>query len=117
MNVPEDLPDVGTEGVVARNEDEEARWEKRATVLARGNSVIRSGTSTPVIEKGNSLETGGGRPENRRTISVGKAEDDVCATFQLFEIESVRFGAGVGVDICIFWFMVDMRSVLIVVLE
>jgi hypothetical protein len=49
-NVPTNLPEVGGDGV-ARNEEEEARWEKRATVLVRSGTVkLRSGNTTPNVE-------------------------------------------------------------------
>lgn len=54
VNVPQNLPEVGGDGV-ARNEEDEARWEKRATVLVEGNTVLRNGGSTPTIELNSSL--------------------------------------------------------------
>jgi hypothetical protein len=72
VNVPDDLPDVG-DAVVARNDEDEAKWEKRATMLARGNSVIRSGHNTPTIEVHNPME--GNR---KRSVTIGKPVDDVC---------------------------------------
>ncbi|KAF2271964.1 HCP-like protein [Westerdykella ornata] len=66
-NIPDMLPDVG-DAVVARSEEEEAKWEKRATVLAKSRSV--SGRPTPRIEV---EEKGGGR---QRSVSVAKPSDD-----------------------------------------
>lgn len=67
VNVPENLPDVGGDGV-ARNEEEEARWEKRATVLVTSSNVLKSGSATP--------NDGAGR--RSRSPSVSNAPDDVC---------------------------------------
>jgi hypothetical protein len=72
-NVPDNLPDVG-EGV-ARNEDDEARWEKRATMLAQGNIMAKSGSTTPNIEIQDT--TTGSRPRSRAR-SVSDAGGDVC---------------------------------------
>ncbi|KAF2186828.1 HCP-like protein [Zopfia rhizophila CBS 207.26] len=71
VNVPENLPDVG-DGV-ARNEDDEAKWEKRATLLAKGSTLSRSGNTTPNIEQGDPMGTGGRRS---RSVSVSNAGGD-----------------------------------------
>ncbi|KAL5416162.1 hypothetical protein PMIN03_002201 [Paraphaeosphaeria minitans] len=77
VNVPGDLPAVGGDGV-ARNEEEEASWETRATVLISGNTVLRSGGNTPTIEVHNPLSPGA--PPNGRSrktsVGVGAAPDD-----------------------------------------
>jgi hypothetical protein len=61
-NVPENLPEVGGDGV-ARTEEEEARWEKRATVLvtegALNHTSGASGPTTPRIEFAPPLSPGG----------------------------------------------------------
>jgi hypothetical protein len=75
VNVPQDLPDVG-DAVVARDEDDEAKWEKRATMMAVGNTIAKSESTTPNLEVGNPME--GGR---KRSVSIGKPADDVCASF------------------------------------
>lgn len=72
-NVPENLPDVGGDGV-ARTEEEEAKWEKRATVLVSSNSMSRSGNTTPNMEVDNPLSPKGRRS---RSPSVSNAPDDV----------------------------------------
>jgi hypothetical protein len=41
-NVPENLPEVGGDGV-ARTEEEEAKWEKRATVLVTKGALNQAG--------------------------------------------------------------------------
>lgn len=57
-NVPENLPEVGGDGV-ARNEEDEARWEKRATMLVEGSTILKSGNNTPSIEINNPINSGG----------------------------------------------------------
>jgi hypothetical protein len=49
-NVPENLPEVGGDGV-ARTEDEQGEWEKRATVLVT-EGALNYGPSTPTISRG-----------------------------------------------------------------
>ncbi|KAF2787178.1 HCP-like protein [Melanomma pulvis-pyrius CBS 109.77] len=69
-NVPQNLPEVG-EGV-ARTEDDEAKWEKRATLLAKGNTI--SQTTTPNYEMADPMQatdTRGKKP------SVGTSSDEV----------------------------------------
>ncbi|ORY14596.1 hypothetical protein BCR34DRAFT_479309 [Clohesyomyces aquaticus] len=72
VNVPENLPDVGGDGV-ARTEDDEARWEKRATLLAKGNSLSKSGSTTPNHEAGDPMQSGGRRS---RSVSISDAGGD-----------------------------------------
>jgi hypothetical protein len=71
VNVPENLPAVG-EGV-ARDEEDEAKWEKRATVLVQS----RGGTPSvsPNVEKQNPL---GRERERSRSRSISDAGGDVC---------------------------------------
>jgi hypothetical protein len=80
--VPQNLPDVG-DAVVARDEEDEARWEKRATMMAVGNSIARSGSTTPNIEVQNPLDAPGGR---KRAVSVGKPDDDVGFRSKRYEL-------------------------------
>jgi len=50
VNLPSDLPDI--EGDVARDEEQEAQWVKRATILAKGTSIIKAdGASTNVDDE------------------------------------------------------------------
>lgn len=77
VNVPQNLPDVGGDGV-ARNEEDEARWEKRATVLVEANTVLKSGANTPSIEVENPLKSEGQRSRSR-SKSVSNAPDDVSS--------------------------------------
>ncbi|KAF2118522.1 hypothetical protein BDV96DRAFT_570089 [Lophiotrema nucula] len=79
VNVPENLPEVG-DGV-AKTEEDEAKWEKRATMLAQGNVVIKSGSATPNIEAPNPL---GGR--RSRSPSVSNTGDvDIQEAIRLHE--------------------------------
>ncbi|KAL1604084.1 hypothetical protein SLS60_005676 [Paraconiothyrium brasiliense] len=76
VNVPENLPAVTGDGV-ARNEEEEANWEKRATVLISGNTVLKSGGNTPTIEVSNPLSPGLQQGRSRSgSHSVSAAPDD-----------------------------------------
>ncbi|KAF2707560.1 HCP-like protein [Pleomassaria siparia CBS 279.74] len=68
-NIPENLPDVGGDGV-AKTEDDEAKWEKRATLLAKTNTVSKSGTTTPNIELGDPMQ-------GSKKVSVGNPDDEV----------------------------------------
>ena len=78
VNVPGDLPDVGGDGV-ARTEEDEARWEKRATVLVMKGPLAQGGASAPpspgVVERGNPMSPT--RPEVVRKPSVAAPADEV----------------------------------------
>lgn len=69
-NVPQNLPEVG-EGV-ARTEDDEAKWEKRATLLAKGNTI--SQTTTPNYETADPMQATDTRSKR---VSVGNSSDEV----------------------------------------
>jgi hypothetical protein len=73
VNVPQNLPEVGGDGV-ARNEEDEAKWEKRATMLVQSTNVLRSGPNTPNTEKGNPMSPQSARS---RSGSVYSPPDDV----------------------------------------
>jgi hypothetical protein len=79
-NVPEDLPEITGDGV-ARNEEEEAKWEKRATILVASSSALKSPPPTPSITV--EAATSGNSPSSRltqqrsRSATVGNAPDDV----------------------------------------
>lgn len=81
VNVPENLPEVGGDGV-ARTEEEEANWEKRATVLVtEGLHHGTSAPSTPGYESGNPLSAG--RPTSSRSnknATVSASADEVRAS-------------------------------------
>lgn len=69
-NIPENLPDVVAG--VARTEDEEAQWEKRATVMAKGNTI--SQTTTPTYERADPIQGSGNKSKR---VSVGAPSDEV----------------------------------------
>jgi hypothetical protein len=74
--VPENLPEVGGDGV-ARTEEEEANWEKRATVLVTEGALAggASGPTSPRVEVTNPLSPG--LPKSRsRSASINAPEDE-----------------------------------------
>ena len=79
VNVPDNLPDVGG-AVVARNEEDEAKWEKRATVLVQGGPLGHSAPPTPTIEINDAMANMGmspaGRPGVQRQPSTGAPADE-----------------------------------------
>jgi hypothetical protein len=80
-NVPGDLPDVGGDGV-ARTEDEEARWETRATVLVMNGPLAQgsSAPSSPALGREPASPLTPTRPGVGRKPSVAApvAADEVC---------------------------------------
>ncbi|KAF1999463.1 HCP-like protein [Amniculicola lignicola CBS 123094] len=75
VNIPEDLPDISV--TVARNEDDEAKWEKRATILAKGNILNQGGSATTNFEQGNPMNgTRPGTGTRNRSVGVSKDGDD-----------------------------------------
>ena len=80
VNVPSDLPAVAGDGV-ARTEEQEASWEKRATVLISGNTVLKSPGNTPTIEVSDPLSPGLQQhsPGTSHSVSgVSAAPDDAA---------------------------------------
>ncbi|KAL8702495.1 MAG: hypothetical protein Q9201_004335 [Fulgogasparrea decipioides] len=74
VNVPRDLPAIGD--LVAENEEKEAQWEKRATILAQENVIAKQVRSREGSVAESSL---GGRPAISRSISDAQGdvrEDD-----------------------------------------
>ncbi|OCL05580.1 HCP-like protein [Glonium stellatum] len=69
VNVPQDLPDI--DNAVAKSEDDEARWEKRATLLAKGNALNRSNSAAANIDASNTGSQG-----RSRSVSVSNAGGD-----------------------------------------
>ncbi|KAF1360551.1 HCP-like protein [Lizonia empirigonia] len=94
VNVPDNLPDVGT-AVVARNEEDEARWEKRATVLVQQGQLAQSmgGSSappTPTVEVTDAMGSMGftradGRPGVQRQPSAPTDEENIQEAIRLHE--------------------------------
>lgn len=60
VNVPDNLPDIGGDGVARTVEDEE-KWEKRATILVTGGALNQgtSAPSTPGFEITSPVSSGG----------------------------------------------------------
>jgi hypothetical protein len=73
-NVPENLPEVGGDGV-ARTEDEEANWEKRATVLVTEGALNHGGPMSPRVEVVAPLSPGIPKGRNR-SPSIGAPGDE-----------------------------------------
>jgi len=69
VNLPSDIPDI--QGDVARDEEQEAQWEKRATILAKGTSIIKADGASTTVE--NEKEIHG----FMRGLSVGDQGGDV----------------------------------------
>ncbi|KAF2634670.1 HCP-like protein [Massarina eburnea CBS 473.64] len=67
-NIPENLPEITGDGV-ARSEEEEAKWERRATILVTSNSALKSGPPTPNTDVATPLS-----PMSPTTVST--APDD-----------------------------------------
>jgi hypothetical protein len=89
-HVPENLPEVGGDGV-ARTEDEEAKWEKRATVLVTEGALNQggvSGPSTPRVEVAPPLSPGM-RPGTGRTrspsVTAPGDEENILEAIRLHE--------------------------------
>lgn len=83
INVPDNLPDVGGDGV-ARTEEEEAKWETRATVMVTEGLAAHGsgGPSQPGTPSFEHADFGAVRPGSSgargRTGSVGTPRDEVC---------------------------------------
>lgn len=77
-NVPENLPEVGGDGI-ARTEEEEAKWEKRATVLITEGLGHAGGTSRPTsprVEVAVPLSPGRPGVGRSRSPSIGVPGDE-----------------------------------------
>ena len=87
VNVPDNLPDVGG-AIVARNEEEEARWEKRATVLVQGGPLGQSAPPTPTIEVNDEMADVGmaavGKP-GQRSAGATADEENIQEAIRLHE--------------------------------
>ncbi|KAI9756171.1 MAG: atp4 subunit B of the stator stalk of mitochondrial F1F0 ATP synthase [Chaenotheca gracillima] len=97
VHVPEDLPSIDDATGYGEGDDNEAKWEQRATLLARGNSDYRPATSPPTNEKGrmdeesvtermSNLDTGGAGKRNRsRSVSDPKGDENIQEAIRLHE--------------------------------
>ncbi len=74
VNLPSDLPSIN-DGVAEESDEQQAKWEKRATLLAKNNPNSRPGTprpGTPGVEEGNEVR------ERGRSVSLSNEQGDVC---------------------------------------
>jgi hypothetical protein len=84
VNVPENLPEI--EGGVATNAEGEAEWEKRATLLAKGNSVVRPGASRGSSSRSEEIvQDDTGRRNRSGTISNPTDDSDIQEAIRLHE--------------------------------
>jgi hypothetical protein len=85
-HVPENLPAVGGDGV-ARTEEEEANWEKRATVLVTEGALGgASGPTSPRIEVTNPLSPGALKSRSRSgSINAPEDEENIQEAIRLHE--------------------------------
>jgi len=75
INVPDNLPEVGGDGV-ARTEEEEAKWETRATVLVAHSQYGSSQPNTPSHESANPMSHGRPTSARSRSGTVGAPADE-----------------------------------------
>ena len=84
VNLPKDLPDVSTMSVGG----EEENWEKRATLLARGNPNQKDGGGIVATGGGSAGSSRPTTPLHRRTPSqqeITRTDDDIQAAITLHE--------------------------------
>ncbi|EMD94233.1 hypothetical protein COCC4DRAFT_58366 [Bipolaris maydis ATCC 48331] len=74
-NVPDNLPEVGGDGV-ARTEEEEAKWERRATVLVTSGLQHGSQPSTPSHVPMSPMSQGRPTTPRRRSATIGAPADE-----------------------------------------
>jgi hypothetical protein len=81
------VPAIGS--TVAKTDEEEAEWEKRATLLARGNGVSRSNSGVSLAEMvSGEGAVGGGVVEGgrKRGVSVSDSKGDVSLLQRVFVV-------------------------------
>lgn len=86
-HVPENLPAVGGDGV-ARTEEEEASWEKRATVLVTEGALAcgASGPTSPRVEITNPLSSSAPKSRSRsQSINAPEDEENIQEAIRLHE--------------------------------
>ena len=81
-NLPENLPDV--EGV-AQNEDDEAKWEKRATMMVMGGQLSKSGSVTPSYDGSDSVADRPRSRSRRRSVSDAGGDANIQEAIRLHE--------------------------------
>ena len=76
-NIPSDLPEIPSEAVDIKDEDGQAKWEARATILAKSNGLDGRGRTSSVGSVGKHPVSGDERPGGRsRSRSVGDEKGD-----------------------------------------
>ena len=96
VNVPADLPDI--QDLSLESEEKEARWEERATILAKANPNTRpisqdgqAGSKSPDqklrerLQGQSSAHLSEGPTMGTRSVSSAKADDDIQKAIQLHE--------------------------------
>lgn len=88
-NVPENLPEVGGDGV-ARTEEEEEKWEKRATVLVTKGALNHgpNAPTTPRHELGNPMSPDRQRPgmgSRAPSVTAPGDEENIQEAIRLHE--------------------------------
>ena len=104
VHVPDDLPQIERDGVNEKSEDQEARWEERATLLARENLNLnlrqQGATTTETI--GSKAESEGINAPLKRPGSAGNisnAKGDVCTYLRpVYELYRGRDFCGIKVN-------------------
>jgi hypothetical protein len=79
VNIPSDLPSINDGSDENDGEEKEAKWEKRATLLAKGNpqgGVTILGPETAGLDE-NRVSVGDGRRSRSRSASVSDKKGDV----------------------------------------
>ncbi|KAI9713314.1 MAG: hypothetical protein M1812_006673 [Candelaria pacifica] len=69
VNLPNDLPSIN-DGVAEESDEQQAKWEKRATLLAKNNPSSRPGT--PGAQDGSEVKRG-----RSRSVSLSNEKGDV----------------------------------------
>ncbi|KAF2199637.1 HCP-like protein [Delitschia confertaspora ATCC 74209] len=83
VNVPENLPTIDV--AVAKTDEDEARWEKRATLLAKGNSVRRAGNTTPNKEGSAASGTSSENRAKSSAVSNPGSDENIQEAIRLHE--------------------------------
>jgi hypothetical protein len=84
-NVPENLPAVGGDGV-ARTEEDEANWERRATVLVTEGALNHAGPTSPGVDVVPPLSPGVQKGRSRSpSVSAPGDEENIQEAIRLHE--------------------------------
>lgn len=76
-NIPGDLPDIQNEAVDIKDEEGQAKWETRATILAKSTGLDGRGRASSLGNTGKASTSGGGQLGGRsRSRSIGDEKGD-----------------------------------------